>query len=174
MKLSFQIRREDILALNRAYLAGSLSHRRTRTRLRFMLPAMMLCVWLFTLANSGIDPTFTLICVVASVLWFFAYPARFDRSVERHTGRMIDEGAYGKVFGPCELSLSESGLHSRANAGESTFPWSSVSCVLMTDSHLIILLVGPMGYAIPVADIGRDAAKAAYDLALAATPRSSQ
>lgn len=174
MKLSFQIRREDFLALNRAYLEGSPTHRRARTGARFMLPVMMLCIWLFTLAHSGIDTTFTLFCTVGSALWFFLYPARFDRSVQRYAERMIDEASYAKVFGPCELVLSESGLHSRANAGESTFPWSSVSSVVLTESHLVILLAGPMGYAVPIADIGQETAKAAYEQALAASQRTGQ
>ena len=166
MILNFQIRREDALAFSREYYAASPTYRRTRTRVRFMLPVVMLCLWLFTLAISGFDWTGTIIFLGPAVLWLFLYPARFDRRVQRYAEKAIDEGSNSKSLGPCALTLSESGLHSKSNTGESTFYWSSVDRVLLTDSHLFIFLAGPIGFPIPIADVGRDAAKAAYDYVL--------
>jgi len=166
MTLHFQMRREDVLAFNREYHAASPTYQRMRTRVRLMLPLVLLCFSLYALATDGFNWVTTIFYLGVSVLWYFLYPALFDRRVQRYTEKFIDEGSFGRSLGPCELTLSESGLHSKSNMGESTFPWSSVDRVLLTDSYLFIFLTGPMGYPIPLADVGQDAAKATYDYAL--------
>lgn len=166
MTLTFQMRREDVLAFSREYHAASPTYQRTRAGVRFMLPVVMLCFWLFTLASGSFDWTRTIIYLGVAVLWVFLYPARFDRRVQQYAEKTLEEGSYSKSLGPCELTLSESGLHSKSNTGESTFFWSSVDRLLLTDSYLFVFLTGPMGYPIPIADVGQDAAKAAYDYAL--------
>jgi hypothetical protein len=173
MTLNFQMRREDVLAFSREFNAASPTYQRTRTRVRFMLPVVMLCLWLFTFSSGGFDWTSTIIYLGVAVLWFFLYPARFDRRVQRYAEKTIDEGSYSKSLGPCELTLSESGLHSKSNTGESTFYWSSVDRVLLTDRYLFIFLTGPIGYPISIADVGLDAATVAYDFALSHLPRTA-
>ncbi|MEZ5385052.1 MAG: YcxB family protein [Prosthecobacter sp.] len=167
MTLNFQMRREDVLAFSREYHAASPTYQRTRTRVRFMLPVIMLCLWLFVLATSGFKWISTIIYLGVALLWFILYPARFDRRVQRYAEKTIDEPSYSKSLGPCELTLSEAGLHSKTNSGESTFYWSAVDRVLLTDSYCFIFLTGPIGYPIPIADVGLEAAKDAYDYALA-------
>lgn len=166
MTLNFQMRREDVLAFSQEYYAASPTYQRTRTRVRFMLPVLMLCLWLFTLTSGGIDWAVTIFYLGGALLWFFLYPARFDQRVQRYAEKTIDEEPYRKSLGPCELTLSDSGLHSKSNMGESSFYWSSVNRVKLTDSYLFIFLTGPIGYPIPIADVGQDTAKAAYDYAL--------
>ena len=167
MKLSFQMRREDVLAFSREYHAASPTYQRTRTRVRFMLPVIMLCLWLFALMTRGFDWIGTIIYLGVAVLWFFLYPARFDRRVQRYAEKAIGEASYGKSLGPCELQLSETGLHSKTNSGESTFYWSAVDRVLLTESYCFIFLTGAIGYPIPIADVGQEAAEAACEFALA-------
>jgi hypothetical protein len=167
MTLSFQIHREDVLAFNREYFAASPTYQGTRTRVRFMLPVMMLGVWLFVLATSGFAWSSTVIYLGLSVVWFFRYPAFFDRRALRYAEKAIDEPSFRKSLGPCELTLSESGLHSKTNSGESTFYWSAVDRVLLTDSYCFIFLTGPLGLLIPVDDVGPEAAQDAYDYAMA-------
>ena len=163
MTITFQIRKEDVLAFSCAYHAASTTFQRARTRVRYMLPAAMLCLWLFTTAGSGFEWTATILFLGFAVLWYFFYPARFDRRIERYAAKTLDESSYSKSFGPCELTLSESGLHSKSNTGESTYYWSAVDRVLLTDAYLFIFVTGPVGYPIRIADVGSDAAKAAYD-----------
>jgi hypothetical protein len=164
MTLNFQMRREDHLAFTREFNSTSPTFQRARTRARLMLPAMMICMWLFTFSLSGFEWTSTIIFLGSAVLWYFLYPERFDRRVERYTGKLL--ASQRGSLGPCELTLSDSGLHSKSNTGESTFHWSAVDRVLLTDTYLFIFLTSPMGYPIPIADVGADAAKAAYDYAV--------
>ena len=166
MTLNFQIRREDVLAFTREYNSGSPTYQGTRMRVRFMLPAIMLCFWLFKFATRGFEWTSTVIFLGVAALWYFLYPARFDHRVERYAEKTLDEASHSKSLGPCELTLSDSGLHSKSNTGESTFYWSAVDRVLLTDAYLFIFLTGPIGYPIPIADVGPDSAKAAYDYAI--------
>lgn len=48
----------------------------------------------------------------------------------------------------------------------SNFYWPSVDKALLTETHLFIFLAGPIGYPIPIADVGQDDAQAACDYAL--------
>ena len=166
MTLNFQMRREDVLAFTREFHAASPTFQRTRSRVRVVFPLVMVGLWLFTLATSGFDWMRTTIYLSVAVLWYFLYPARFDRRVERYCEKTLDEASHAKSLGPCELTLSESGLHSKSNTGESTYYWPAVDRVVMTDTHVFIFLTGPIGYPIPIADVGMDAAKAAYEFAL--------
>ena len=86
-----------------------------------MLPAILLMVWIISVSGSGFDWIRTLIFLGSALLWFFLYPARFDRRVERYNEKALDESSHSKSLGPCELTLSDTGLHSRSNTGESTF-----------------------------------------------------
>lgn len=163
MTLRFQMGREDVLAFSRAYYAASPTYRRAKTRARLMLPIMMLILLTLTTNHSGFKVSNTVIFLGMGILWFIFYPVLFNRNVEKYCEKTIDEGSHSKNFGPCELTLSESGLHDRSPSGESTFYWSAVDRVTLTDQYLFIFLNGPMGYPIPIADVGIEAARAALE-----------
>jgi hypothetical protein len=163
MTLRFQMGRDDVLEFSRQYHIASPTYRRTRMRVRWMLPIIMTALWALTISRSGFEWTSTSIFIGVGLLWFFFYPARYDRNVQKYCEKTIDEGSYHKNFGQCELTLSESGLRSIAPSGESKFPWASVDRTLLTDTYLFIFLNGPIGYPIPISDIGRESALAAYE-----------
>lgn len=119
---------------------------------------MMLIVWGYTTLKSGFDWIPTTIYLGGSLLWFFLYPFRYARSVERYSEKILDEGSGSKNFGSYELEFTESGIHSVGPSGSSTFKWEAVDRTSLTDSYLFIFLNGPIGYPIPIKDIGHDAA----------------
>lgn len=166
MTLHFQMRREDSLAFSLQYQKLSPTYRKSRLRSRLMLPVMMLVLWIFTTNASGFDWTSTLIYSGGSLLWFFLYPARFDKNVAKYTERVMDEGGHEKCLGPCELTLAEDGLHSKSSTGHGVHLWSAVDRVMLTDAYLFIYLTGSSGFPIQTSDVGMDAAKAAYEFAL--------
>lgn len=163
MTLRFQMRRDDVLEFNRQFHLASPTYRRTRMRVRLMLPAFMIGLWALTISRTGFEWTSATIFLGVGLSWFLFYPARYDRNVQKYCEKTVDEGSYHKNFGQCELTLAESGLHSVGPSGESKFPWRSVDRTLLTDTHLFIFLNGPIGYPIPVSDIGRESALAAYE-----------
>jgi hypothetical protein len=163
MTLNFQLRREDLLAFTREYHAASPTFRRVRARMRYRLPVIMLVLWLISLWGHGFGWIRTSIYLGVAVAWFFFYPARFNRRIGSYSQKLVDEESHRKSLGPCELTLSEAGLHSKSVLGESTYYWSAVERVLLTDSHLFIFLNGRIGFPIPVADVGREAAVAALE-----------
>lgn len=165
MTLNFQMRREDILAFSREYHAASPTLRRTRNRARFMFPAILLVFWISSLSRYGFHWSQILIYLGGGLLWFILYPARFNRRIEKYAEKTFDEGAHGKSLGPYELTFSETGLHSKCNMGESNYYWSAIDRIQLTDSYLFIFLNGPIGYPIPIVDIGREAAVAACEYA---------
>jgi hypothetical protein len=128
-----------------------------------MLPVIMIVLWGVITSRSGFEWSSTITFLGLALLWFFLYPSRYDRNVIKYCEKTIDEGSYRKNFGEYELTLSESGLHSIAPNGESKFPWSSVDRAVLAENYLFIFLNGPIGYPIPIADIGRESSIAAYD-----------
>lgn len=164
--LQFDMRREDVLALNREYYRTSPATRRMRSRVRVTLPVILLAFWIFSTHSHGFDATTTVTHACIALLWFFLYPLRFDRNVMRNTGRLLEENSFTKLLGPCELVLSEGGLRSSSAMGESAYPWSSVESSRMLDDHLMIFLAGGSGYPIPIAQIGIDRAREAHEYAL--------
>ena len=163
MNLRFQMGREDVLEFSRQYHLASPTYRRTRMRVRWTLPIIMAALWALTISRSGFEWTSTIIFLGVALLWFIFYPSRYDRNVQKYCEKTIDEGSYHKNFGPCELTISESGFHSISPSGVSKFPWASVDRTLLTDTYLFIFLNGPIGYPIPISDIGRDMATAAHN-----------
>ena len=163
MILRFQIRREDILEFTRQYHLASPTYRRTRMKVRWMLPILMTVMWALTTLRFDLSWTSIAMFFGVGLLWFLLYPARYDRNVQKYCEKSIDEGSYHKSFGECELTMSEAGLHSIAPSGESRFPWASVDRAVLTDTYLLIFLNGSTGYPIRIADPGKEAALAAYD-----------
>jgi hypothetical protein len=165
MTLRFHMGREDVLEFSRQYHLASPTYQRTRMRVRWMLPTIMIGLWVLTTARSGFEWTSAVIFLAIGLLWFIFYPARYDRNVQKYCEKTVDEGSYHKNFGECELTLSDLGLHSVAPSGESKFHWASVDRILLTESYLFIFLNGPIGYPIPISEIGREPAFAAYEYA---------
>lgn len=158
MILRFNMQRHDNLAFSRAYYASSPTYRSARTRVRLTLPLLMLIVWGYTTIKTEFDWVRTSIYAAVTLLWYFLYPLRYDRSVEKYTEKFIDENSGSKNFGPYELELSEKGIHAFGPSGTSTFHWDLVDRVSLTDTYLFIFLSGPMGYPIPIKDIGNELA----------------
>ncbi|MGJ8642862.1 MAG: YcxB family protein [Luteolibacter sp.] len=152
------MRREDALAFSRAYHDSSQTFRRMQTKVRLMLPAIMVIFWIYSTWRYGFNTATTCIYLGMAVLWFFIYPHRYRRNVDKYSEKMIDEGSYGKNFGSYELLLSGDGIHSTGPSGTSTFYWSSIDRVSLTETYLFIFLNGPIGYPIPIQDIGKEAA----------------
>ena len=128
-----------------------------------MLPVIMFILWGMTTSRSGFEWTSTIIFLGVALAWFFIYPTRYDRNVDKYCEKTFDEGSFRKSFGDYELILSDSGLHSTGPSGESKYYWSSVDRTLLTDDYLFIFLNGPFGYPVPILDIGRELALAAHE-----------
>ncbi|MEM9015507.1 MAG: YcxB family protein [Verrucomicrobiota bacterium] len=158
MRLIFQMRREDALAFNRAFHAASPTFQRAERKVRLMLPIIMAAFLVILTFTSGFDWTRTLVFGAAAVLWYFLYPIRYRRHVEKYCEQTMDEGSYHKHFGDYELTFSDEGLHSVGPTGTSNYPWTSVDRVEMTETHLLIFLNGPLGYPIPIEQVGTEGA----------------
>ena len=119
----------------------------------FPMPQLLGSTWNLSLAHA-------IGRVVASELYAMGGDRSFSPVLQVTTDPRY--GRFDENFGECELTLSDSGLHSIAPSGESKFHWASVDRTLLTDTYLFIFLNGPIGYPIPISEIGRDSALAAY------------
>lgn len=165
MTLLFQIRQEDVLAFTLEYHSASPTFQRARTIARLSCPVSMGCIWLLALALGRVSWFATLLLAGLAALWFFLFPVYLNRLVESYWKKAFNEASFRNSLGPCELTLLDSGLHFKSASGESTFHWSAVDRILLTDTHLFIFLTGAIGYPIPLADIGPAATQAAYTFA---------
>jgi hypothetical protein len=118
----------------------------------------------FTTLTNGVNWVHITIWGGAAIVWLIVYPRRFDNRVQKHAERALREGTQSKTLGPCQLTISDDGLHSTSVSGQSFFKWSAIDRVELTEKYLFIFLNGPLGYPIPIADIGVETAKEAHEL----------
>ena len=163
MTLRFHMDREDALAFNQAYFTASPTYRRAQTRSRFLLPGIMVFLWILSTSGAGFRWSGTVIYLGIGLGWLLLFPVYYKRVLNKHWRAGIDEGSYGKNFGDYEVTLTEGGLESSSPAGKGSYHWSYVDRASLTDSHLFIFLSGPLGYPIPIRDIGQEAATAACE-----------
>ena len=155
--------REDALAFNRAFYNASPIYRNSRNRARWILPIIMIVCWGVSLSLRSFEWTGTIFYIGVAVLWFTFFPAYYRNHVEKYCAKTIDEGSYSKNFGEYKLSISNDGIHSSSPVGTATYPWSAIDRAEISDTHLFIFLNGPVGYPIPIEEIGSDTAKEAFD-----------
>ena len=163
MILNFNLTANDALALTERYLRGSKSHQRTRTRVRWGLPiilAVMACYYTWRDGFSWLIPG---IFGSIALLWWLFYLRRFDSRIRAHAKKQMGESSYRKSLGPYEVVLLDEHLRSTSPTGSSTYLWSAVDRVEMDSEYLYIFLSGPLGYPIPLSDIGTETARNAYE-----------
>lgn len=154
MKLTFQVREDDLLAFNERYLVHSSTHQKARTRVRCILPAFMLGLIVFNCSTQGFSFGSVVPYALIGALWFFYYPLRFDANVRNHVKKQLKEPSHAKMLGSYELTLTESSLESVSPLGSGSYPWSVVERAELSDQYLFIYLSGPLGYPVPRSDIG--------------------
>ncbi len=167
MQLRFTIQEDDIVAFSRKYNAASPTIQRARTLRRWFLPAallILLVVMPMVNHRAVIDWVSITVFVTLSVAWYVLSPISFDRRIDKYTRRMVREKSYQGALGSCELTLADDGLRSISPMGESHYHWSTLRRVELTEEHLFIFLSGPLGYPVPIASVGHEAAKEAHDL----------
>ncbi len=150
--LSFNVAKEDVLALACHYYATSPTVRSNRLKSQVAVGLILAGTGLLALigtgqvSGSGAVGVVLLVCAGVSV---GCVPSWYRRSIRSSAEKMIEESSYAKAFGRYTLVLSEDGLASKSPVGEGKYTWEAVSSVALTQEHLFIFLVGPQGFSIP-------------------------
>lgn len=168
--LEFDTQREDMLAFVQEYQRTSLTFQRLRTRARYGVPVLLAVIGCVLSFLSGFSWARTLVYLGVALLWFFLYPLRMDRTASKYIRKTLAEEGQAKAFGTYTLTLTATGLHSKGPLGEGTYYWDVVERVELTDTRLFIFLSGSMGWVVPVAQVGKEAAQAAYAAICARAP----
>ena len=163
MTLHFTLTENDCLAFTEHYLRDSKSHQALRTRVRWLLPGMLIFMACYYIWRDGVSFIAPVICGGVAVAWWFFYPRRFDARIRAHAKKQMAESSYAKSLGAIELQLLDEYLHSTGPLGSSTYSWSGVDRVRLDSDYLTIFLSGPLGYPIRIAEVGQDAAQRAHD-----------
>jgi hypothetical protein len=175
--ISFNVAKEDVLALACQYYATSPTVRSNRLKSQVAVGLILAGAGLLALIGTGqvggpgIVGVVLLVCTGVSV---GCVPSWYRLSVRRSAEKMIEESSYGKAFGRYTLTLSEEGLASKSPTGEGKYSWEAVNSVALTPQHLFIFLVGPQGFAIPrsqLPDSTIQEAKAFAQSRLRSTPK---
>lgn len=149
--LNFTVGKDDLRTFSRTFYNHSQTMQSALKRAQWGFPVIMAVMAAYAFfRHGGYAPA---VFLVAAALWAVLYPAYFRRHVEKMTDKLLNEGSHEKSLGPCTVTLSEDGLWSRSPTGESKFKLDAVERVLLTDSHLHIVLVGLSGYPIPRRDV---------------------
>jgi len=161
MKLDFTISEPDFLAFNDEYLSHSTWYQKSRFRVRWSVPVILLIVFV-VICSTRKPSVFTVAYFVGvSVAWAAFYPKRYDARVRRNTQAVMKEGEYAKNFGEYQVEITDEGIASTGPTGRSELKWSSVSRVHRTSDYLFIFFAGQSGLPIPVSQVGSETAIAA-------------
>ncbi len=163
MTLNFTLTESDALAFTERFLRDSKSHQAIRTRVRWLLPCMLIAMACYYTWRDGLSLVIPCVLGGFGVAWWILYPRRFDARIRSHARKQMAESSYSKSLGPYELQLLDEHLHSTSPLGSGTYAWSGVDRVVMDADYLYIFLSGPLGYPIRIAEIGQDAAQSAHD-----------
>lgn len=163
MTLNFTLTEDDALAFTERFLRDSKSHQALRTRVRWVLPCMLIAMTGYYAWRDGLSPIIPCFFGIFGIAWWFLYPRRFDARIRAHAKKQMAESSYAKSLGAYELRLLDEHLQSTSPTGSSTYSWTGVDRVAIDTDYLFIFLSGPLGYPIRVAEIGQEVAQRAHD-----------
>lgn len=149
--ISFNVSKEDALALTCHYYATSPTVRSNRLKTQVGIAMILAGAGLLALIGTGqgsrlgVVGVVLLVCAGVSV---GCVPAWYRRSVRRSAERMLEESSYRKAYGGYVLSLGAEGLVSKSPTGEGKYSWEAINSVALTPEHLFIFLLGAQGFAI--------------------------
>jgi hypothetical protein len=147
---TFTLTKDDALVLAKNYYSSSptvLSARRwgrSTPSISLLLIAMVIIS-----RNKPMDIAPVLPLLIFAAAWAIFYPRFHSWYLLNTAEKMFNESAYQKAFGPCTIIACEDAIHSTSPMGEAKYQWSGVNSVLLTTTHLLIFLAGPLGFAIP-------------------------
>ena len=150
--ISFNLAKEDVLALACYYYATSPTVRRARLKMQavvgliFATSAILVLIGTGHAGASNVVGVLLLVCAGVSVLFC---PSWYLHSLRKSGEKMLEEPSYRKAFGRYTLDFNEEGIASQSPTGEGKDSWEAVNSVTLTPEHLFIFLVGHQGFAIP-------------------------
>lgn len=162
MELKFTIAEPETIAFSEQYYKDSASHRRIRNRTRWILPVLLLPVFVLFTYQFGFSWTTLALFVAAAIAWSLIAPRRFDSRVKKYMQSQMLESSYSKMFGAYKVKLEDKHLACDSPTGYTEYCWDAVDRVTMTDDFLFIFLAGPSGFPIRISEIGTSIAEEAY------------
>lgn len=150
IKATFTITKDDVLVLTRHYYSSSPTVLTSRRWGRAAPPISLLVIAMAMISHEKpMDITPAIPLVILAAAWAIFYPRIHSSYLLYYAEKMYNESAYQKTFGPCTIIAAEDGIHSTSAMGETRYSWSGVNSVLLTTTHLLIFLAGPLGFSIP-------------------------
>jgi hypothetical protein len=146
---SFNVNKDDMLALASQYYSASPTVRRARLWGRLSVPLLVSLLGILILCQSSANLVSVIPLLGWGFVWVLFYPEYHAWHLMRTAERMFKESSYHKAFGACSVTLNDDGIMSSSPTGEGKYPWSAVTRVLLTADHLLIFLAGPQGFTIP-------------------------
>jgi hypothetical protein len=149
LTISFNMTKNDVVALACNYYATSATVRKNRLTIQIGIAVLLAAIGLWGVCSGERFRFFGISVLLSAVVWAVVAPGWYRSSLRKAADRMIEETSYRKAFGGYTLSLDEEGLSSTSPTGQGKINWEAVERVALTPEHLFIFLVGPQGFAIP-------------------------
>lgn len=173
MILNFTLSESDCIALTEEYLSNSLSHQRSRTRLRWLVPTVLSILLAMSYFRNGFDIPMTLLLCGGIFGWLFFYPAKFDARVRKHALAQMQDQSYAQNFGDYRIQISDKAIKTTGPTGESEYTGAAIDRVALTPDYLFVFFAGLSGLPISVQQIGENNAQSAHELLSRLSHRNS-
>lgn len=170
MVLSFTLNEADCVALMEDYVGHSPVHQRSRMRVRWYFPVMLIASLVFLTAKDG--QSFLLGAIfggLVGLLWWLFSLKAYDAMIRSHVRKQMQESGYSKNFGPHVVEVTDDRIISSGPSGKSEYALESVERIDLTPKYLFIFFSGLAGLPIPVHQVGAESSRAAYELLVAKT-----
>lgn len=120
MTIQFELRFEDLLALQKHVIQHSYTHHIKRMYFKWFF-AILLAVLILVLMNIKITTVIFSLFIVG--LFFLVAPRLYDGLVLRKYQKQMKTKDYTSYLGFCKMELSETGILRRMNGKETCFQW---------------------------------------------------
>jgi len=151
--VSFNVTKNDVLAISCHYYGISPTVRRSRLTSQITIALLLTAIGLLVLSGDDRLRPLGVILLVCAGLSAVFFPRWYRSNLRATADKLITESSYRNAFGGYTLALSEEGLASTSPTGRSMHAWEAIDRCYLTPEYLFIFLAGPQGYPIPRAQV---------------------
>ncbi|NLL71658.1 MAG: YcxB family protein [Epulopiscium sp.] len=151
MHIKYEIKEEDYIQFNLFHVKHSPTIKRNVFIQRYIISLIFLIIpFIFYLFD---DPSWKFSIPVffgIYLFWVFYYPKKFIKNMKKNIEKMMKEGRNDYLLGPCELWITEEGIHKKGTSGETKTKWETVEKIARDKEHLYIYIGSLAAYIIPL------------------------
>jgi len=151
MKLRYTLTAKDYIDFNLFHMRTSKTMKRNIMIQRLMGPLVFTIFTYIAYRLTNISLMYwSIVFLLASIIWFFAYPSRLKKRLIKHIVKLLAEDENRGLLGDKVMELDDTGIVVTDKFGKNTASYSVLSRVEKTDEHIFAFNSAVSAYIIPL------------------------